>query len=95
MKQLINEARRMQQLAGMLNEIESSELKIGSHYQVLDPGMNDWHGDFKYLGKIGGGSSAGEVGGHMFAAAEGVGSFTFVSIPDADLDAMVKPSEEI
>jgi len=91
---LINGARRMQQLAGMLNEIESNELKIGDYYQVLDPGMDQWHDDFKYLGKVGGGSSAGDVGEHMFAAAEGVGSFTFVSVPDADLDAMVKPSEE-
>lgn len=94
MKQVINEAKRIQQLAGLLNEVKSNELKIGNHYQVLDSGMDQWHDDFKYLGTIGGGSSVGDVGEHMFAAAEGVGSFTFVSIPDADLDAIVKPSEE-
>ena len=71
---------------------EAVALKLKGYYQILDPGMNDWHDDFQYMGKVAGGSSAGEVGEHMFVAPDAPGSFIFVSIPETDLDTMVKPS---
>jgi hypothetical protein len=75
-----------------VEEVNSTELKLKGYYQILDAGTNEWNNDYQYIGKVGGGSSAGEVGEHMFAATEAPGSFAFVSIPDADLDAMVKSS---
>ena len=67
-------------------------LKLKGYYQILDPGMNYGHDDFQYMGKVAGGSSVGEVGEHMFVAPDAPGSFIFVSIPETDLDTMVKPS---
>ena len=75
-----------------VEEINSTELKLKGYYQILDAGTNEWNDNYQYMGKVAGGSSAGEVGEHIFAAPDAPGSFTFVSIPDADLDAMVKTS---
>ena len=72
---------------------EEVQLKQKQYYQIYDAGMDEWHDDYQYMGKVGGGSSAGEVGEHMFAAFEAPGSFTFVSISNDDLDAMVKPTK--
>ena len=71
---------------------EAMALKLKGYYQILDAGMNEWNDDYQYMGKVAGGSSAGEVGEHMFVYPDAPGSFTFVSIPDTDLDTMVKPS---
>jgi hypothetical protein len=71
---------------------EATSLKLKGYYQILDPGMNEWQDDYQYMGIIADGSSVGEVGEHMFVYPYSPGSFTFVSISDADLDTMVKPS---
>ena len=71
---------------------EAMALKLKGYYQILDAGTDEWHDDYQYMGRIAGGSSAGEVGEHMFVYPDSPGAFTFVSIPDADLDTMVKPS---
>jgi len=106
MKKSINEAAKLKRLAGLITEGEYQEemmkdeekieevmvLKLKGYYQILDAGMNEWNDDYQYMGKVAGGSSAGEVGEHMFVYPDAPGSFTFVSIPDTDLDTMVKPS---
>ena len=106
MKKPINEAAKLRRLAGLITESEYQEevmkseekmeeavaLKLKGYYQILDAGTNEWHDDFQYMGKVAGGSSAGEVGEHMFVSPDAPGSFAFVSIPEADLDTMVKPS---
>lgn len=71
---------------------EALQLQPKNYYQILDSGMNEWHDDFQYIGQIGGGSSVGEIGEHMFMAAESPGVFTFVAIGNDDIDTMVKPS---
>lgn len=106
MKKPINEIAKLKRIAGLITESEYQEeimqseekveeavaLKPKGYYQVLDAGTNEWHDDFQYMGKVAGGSSAGEVSEHMFVAPDAPGSFIFVSIPEADLDTMVKPS---
>jgi hypothetical protein len=106
MKKSINEAAKLKRLAGLITESEYQEavmqseekmeeavdLKIKGYYQVLDAGMDEWNDDFQYMGKVAGGSSAGEAGERMFAAPDAPGSFIFVTVPEADLDTMVKPS---
>jgi hypothetical protein len=106
MKKPINESAKLRRLAGLITESEYQEemmkskekmeeaiaLKLKGYYQILDAGTNEWNDDYQYMGKVAGGSSAGEVGEHMFVYPDAPGSFTFVSIPDTDLDTMVKPS---
>jgi len=106
MKKPINEIAKLKRIAGLITESEYQEevmkskekmeeamvLKLKGYYQVLDAGTNEWHDDFQYMGRVAGGSSAGEVGEHMFVYPDSPGTFTFVSIPEADLDTMVKPS---
>lgn len=36
MKQYINEAQRMQKLAGMVNEIKAGSVKVGAEYTLMD-----------------------------------------------------------
>jgi len=61
-------------------------LKLNKMYQVYDPGMDEWHNDYEYLGFD---TNTRE---HMFRTPEGPGSnsFHFVSIPLSDINKHVK-----
>jgi hypothetical protein len=71
---------------------EAISLKPKKYYQILDQGTNEWHDEYQYIGKVDYGSTVGEEGEHMFILPTSPGNFIFNSVPETDLDSLVKPS---
>jgi hypothetical protein len=65
-------------------------LRPNREYSILDAGTNEWH-EYKYLGEIGYGSSAGNVGDYMFYTTDAPEVYIFVALSKEDLKTMVKP----
>jgi hypothetical protein len=72
---------------------EEVQIKQKQYYQIYDAGMDEWHDDYQYIGKIAMGSSTGFEGEYMFMSPDAPGSFSFVSIDDAHLNDMVRPTK--
>ena len=67
-----------------------TSLKYEREYSILDPATGESN-EYKYLGEIGQGSTAGNPGEYMFYAADAPGVYIFVALSAADLKTMVKP----
>jgi hypothetical protein len=65
-------------------------LRSNRPYEILDAGTDEWN-EYKYLGEIGQGSTAGNPGEHMFYATDAPGVYVFVALSEEDLKTMVKP----
>ena len=65
-------------------------LRLNRPYEILDPGTNEWN-EYKYLGEIGQGSTAGNPGEYMFYATDAPEVYIFMAISEEDLKTMVKP----
>ena len=72
---------------------EEVQLKQKQYYQIYDAGMDEWNDDYQYIGKIAMGSPTGFEGEYMFMSPDAPGSFSFVSIEDAYLNDMVRPTK--
>jgi hypothetical protein len=70
-------------------EMGQGDLHIGEEYEILDQGMDEWHGGFEYLGESAMGSTI-QVGEHVFKADDGPGMFVFVTVPDANIQKLVR-----
>jgi hypothetical protein len=64
-------------------------LRLNKAYSILDAGTDEWS-EFKYLGEIGQGSTAGNPGEHMFYATDAPGVYVFVALSKEDLKTMIK-----
>lgn len=64
-------------------------LKANREYSILDAGTDEWN-EYKYLGEIGQGSSAGNPGDYMFYATDAPDVYIFVALSEEDLKTMVK-----
>ena len=67
-------------------------LKANKEDLVLDAGTDEWS-EYKYLGEIGQGSTAGNPGDYMFYASDAPGVYVFVALSEEDLKTMVKPTQ--
>jgi hypothetical protein len=67
-----------------------SALRANREYSILDAGTDEYN-EYKYLGEIGQGSTAGNPGEHMFYATDAPGVYVFVALSEEDLKTMVKP----
>ena len=65
-------------------------LRPNREYSILDAGTDEWN-EYKYLGEIGQGSSAGNPGDYMFYATDAPEVYIFVALSKEDLKTMVKP----
>lgn len=64
-------------------------LKHNRAYSILDAGTDEWN-EYKYLGEIGQGSTAGNAGEYMFYATDAPGVFVFLALSEDDLKTIVK-----
>lgn len=64
-------------------------LRANREYSILDAGTDEWS-DYKYLGEIGRGSTAGNPGEYMFYATDAPGVYVFMALTEEDLKTMVK-----
>ena len=65
-------------------------LRPNREYSILDAGTDEWN-EYKYLGEIGQGSSAGNPGDYMFYTTDAPEVYIFVALSKEDLKTMVKP----
>ena len=66
-----------------------TSLKYEREYSILDPATGESN-EYKYLGEIGQGSSAGNPGDYMFYATDAPDVYIFVALSEEDLKTMVK-----
>ncbi len=66
-----------------------SALRANKEYSILDAGTDEWN-EYKYLGEIGQGSTAGNPGEYMFYATDAPGVYVFMALTEEDLKTMVK-----
>ena len=78
--------------SGTVKLNEGLNLKVNGEYAILDEGVNEWITGYKYLGRIGFGSSVGELRSHMFMLHESPGEAVFIDVRDTDLKDLVRPS---
>lgn len=64
-------------------------LRANREYSILDAGTDEWN-EYKYLGEIGQGSTAGNPGEYMFYATDAPGVYVFMALTEEDLKTMVK-----
>ena len=64
-------------------------LRMNKSYSILDAGTDEWN-EYKYLGEIGQGSTAGNPGEHMFYATDAPGVYVFIALSEEDLKTMIK-----
>ena len=64
-------------------------LRANKTYSILDAGTDEWN-EYKYLGEIGQGSTAGNPGEYMFYATDAPGVYIFMALTEDDLKTMVK-----
>jgi hypothetical protein len=64
-------------------------LRANREYSILDAGTDEYN-DYKYLGEIGQGSTAGNPGDYMFYATDAPGVYVFMALSEEDLKTMVK-----
>ena len=91
MKKQLNEIKRLQKLAGLKENQETSkfnksDLQLGKNYSILDNGMDEWVEDYEYLG------FDVNTREHVFRLFD-VNEFRFVMIPDSELATDVKEEE--
>lgn len=91
MKSKLNEIKRLQKLAGLKENQETSkfnksDLQLGKNYSILDNGMNEWHEGYEYLG------FDANTQEHIFRSFD-INEFRFAMLPDSDLATDVKEEE--
>jgi len=71
-----------------IKKITPGDLKLGEYYQIYDPGMDEFHDEYEYLGFD---TNSRE---YMFRAFDAPGGyFHFIGVTQNDLSSDVAPSK--